>query len=91
MVGWVQIPYRDPFCRYSFCHICHLAYFSYLRLLNIYTFQNRSIHRASRNSLPLSGGIFRMEGRFRATVLIYASGKAVIAGLKSSKDIVPLV
>jgi len=37
------------------------------------------------------GGIFRMEGRFRATVLIYASGKAVIAGLKSSKDIVPLM
>jgi len=37
------------------------------------------------------GGIFRMEGQIRATVLIYASGKAVIAGLKSSKDIEPLV
>jgi hypothetical protein len=32
-----------------------------------------------------------LEGRFKATVLIYASGKAVIAGLKSLKDIVPLV
>jgi len=32
-----------------------------------------------------------LEGRFRATVLIYTSGKAVIAGFKSSKDVVPLV
>ena len=37
------------------------------------------------------GGIFKMEGLVRVTVLIYASGKAVIAGFKSSKDIVPLV
>jgi len=37
------------------------------------------------------GGIFRMEGQIRVTVLIYASGKAVIAGLRSAKDIVPLV
>jgi len=32
-----------------------------------------------------------LGGRFRATVLIYTSGKAVIAGFKSSKDVVPLV
>jgi TATA-box binding protein (TBP) (component of TFIID and TFIIIB) len=37
------------------------------------------------------GGIFRMEEPIKVTVLIYASGKAVIAGLKSSKDIEPLV
>jgi len=37
------------------------------------------------------GGIFKMEGPIRVTVLIYASGKAVIAGFKSSKDIMPLV
>ena len=31
------------------------------------------------------GGIFKMEGLVRVTVLIYASGKAVIAGFKSSR------
>jgi transcription initiation factor TFIID TATA-box-binding protein len=37
------------------------------------------------------GGIFKMEEPIRVTALIYASGKAVIAGFKSSKDIEPLV
>jgi TATA-box binding protein (TBP) (component of TFIID and TFIIIB) len=32
-----------------------------------------------------------MEGQVRVTVPIHASGKAVIAGFKSSKDIAPLV
>jgi len=36
------------------------------------------------------GGILRIEEPSRATVLIYASGKAVFAGLKSSAEIRPL-
>jgi TATA-box binding protein (TBP) (component of TFIID and TFIIIB) len=37
------------------------------------------------------GRIFKIEWRVRVSVLVYASGKAVIAGFKSSKDIAPLV
>jgi len=37
------------------------------------------------------GGIMRIERPFKATVLIFSSGKAVIAGLRSSKQINPTI
>jgi len=37
------------------------------------------------------GGILRVEEPYKATVLVFASGKAVITGLKSSRHIKPSV
>ena len=37
------------------------------------------------------GGILRIEEPYKATILIFASGKAVITGLKSSNKIKPVI
>lgn len=37
------------------------------------------------------GGILRIEDPYKATILIFTSGKAVIAGLKSSSQIMPII
>lgn len=37
------------------------------------------------------GGIIKVKEPFKATVLLFASGKAVITGLKSSSQIDPIL
>ena len=38
-----------------------------------------------------SGGILRIEEPYKATVLVFASGKAIVAGLRSSNQIKPII
>jgi len=37
------------------------------------------------------GGILRIKKPYKATVLVFASGKAIVAGLRSSNQIKPTI